>query len=145
MPAYRYGMDAANCRSLFADSPVARLASVGSDGPHLVPVVFAVTGENIVTAVDHKPKTTTRLQRLVNIERDPRVSLLADHYDADWNRLWWVRADGSAAVLHSGPEFERALDRLCDRYAQYRSRRPGGPVIDVAVRRWTGWRAGPAE
>lgn len=137
-------MQAETCRRLFAAAPLARLATVGPDGPHLVPVVFAVAGENIVSAVDHKPKTTTRLQRLVNIERDPRVSLLADHYDDDWNRLWWVRADGSAAVLRSGPDFERALDRLCDRYTQYRSQRPGGPVIDVAVRRWTGWRASPA-
>ena len=81
----------------FAQSPVARLATVGADGrPHLVPVVFAVHEQVIYSAVDAKPKTTQRLRRLANIESNPQVSLLVDHYDEDWTRLWWVRADGDA-------------------------------------------------
>ena len=30
--------------------------------------------------------------------------MLVDHYDDDWTQLWWVRADGVAAVHHSGEE-----------------------------------------
>ncbi len=64
--------------------------------PHLVPVVFAVDHEVIYTAVDAKPKTTQRLRRLANINANPRVTLLVDHYAEDWTQLWWVDPDGIA-------------------------------------------------
>jgi PPOX class probable F420-dependent enzyme len=96
-------------RTRFTESPVARLATVTPGGrPHLVPVVFALVtdpqgaedaedAEDVVyTAVDAKPKTTRRLRRLANIEGNPEVSLLVDHYADDWTRLWWVRVDGVA-------------------------------------------------
>jgi len=130
-------------RALFASVPVARLATCDAAGrPHLVPIAFALDVDAIVTAVDHKPKRTTRLQRLKNIAADPRVSVLADRYEDDWSMLWWVRADGTARVLephtrdHGG-----AVARLADRYEQYREQPPEGPAIEIAVRRWTGWRA----
>ncbi|WP_106243588.1 TIGR03668 family PPOX class F420-dependent oxidoreductase [Allonocardiopsis opalescens] len=127
-------------RERFAAQRVARLATVGPEGrPHLVPVVFAVHQDTLATAVDGKPKSTARLRRLAHIAADPEVALLADHYDDDWTALWWARADGSARVLHSGPERAAALDRLAARYAPYRAERPDGPVIVVDVRRWSGW------
>src|ERR1700759_4185393 len=96
----------------FAPAPVARLATAALDGrPHLVPVVFALHDDVIYTAVDAKPKTTRRLRRLANIERNPQVSLLVDHYADDWTQLWWVRADGVAAI-HSHGEPMHAGDRL---------------------------------
>ncbi|MFB4267135.1 TIGR03668 family PPOX class F420-dependent oxidoreductase [Nonomuraea sp. GTA35] len=123
---------------------VARLAWVGPDGaPRVVPITFALLGARIVTAVDHKPKTTTRLKRLSHIRASPAVSVLADHYEDDWTRLWWARADGQAAVLEQGDDRERALDALVAKYAQYRERRPAGPVILVEVTRWSGWSATP--
>ena len=71
--------------AMFAESPVAMLATVGSDGaPHVVPVVFAVHNDVVYTAVDAKRKTTQRLRRLANIEGNPKVSMLVDHYDDDW-------------------------------------------------------------
>ena len=82
-------------RRRLAAARVARLATVGGPGsPHLVPVTFAVAGDRIYSAVDAKPKTTRDLRRLRNIRADPRVAVLADHYDEDWSRLWWARADG---------------------------------------------------
>ena len=84
-------MFATEAGRLFAAAPVARLATVGPDGcPHLVPVVFAVDGDVVYTAVDGKPKVSLRLRRLANIAARPQVSLLVDHYDDDWSRLWWV-------------------------------------------------------
>ena len=84
----------------FRDAPVAALATVRPDGaPHVVPVVFAMAAgrdDLIYTAIDAKPKSTQRLRRLDNIENNPAVSLLVDHYDDDWSQLWWVRADGTA-------------------------------------------------
>ncbi|MEO3793262.1 TIGR03668 family PPOX class F420-dependent oxidoreductase [Nonomuraea sp. B10E15] len=134
-------MDPDRARALFAGERVARLATVGGDGvPHLVPVTFAVSGDVVATAVDHKPKSATRLRRLRNIEENPSTCLLADRYDdEEWARLWWVRADGRARVVSGGPDHDRAIDDLVTKYAQYRERRPRGPVILVYVSRWSGW------
>ena len=109
--------------------------------PHLVPVTFTVDGDVIYSAVDAKPKTTTRLARLRNIAAEPRVAMLADHYEPDWDRLWWVRADGAATVLAGAAEMAAPLALLARRYPQYRAAPPGGPVIRVQVERWTGWAA----
>ena len=129
-------------RALFATARVARLATVGPDArPHLVPIVFALAGDAIYSAVDAKPKRTTALKRLANIARNPRVALLADHYDdADWGVLWWVRADGVARVVE-GAEAERGIALLHERYEQYLADPPRGPVLAIAVERWSGWRA----
>ncbi|GAA3215957.1 TIGR03668 family PPOX class F420-dependent oxidoreductase [Nonomuraea helvata] len=133
-------MDGEQARARFREERVARLATASRDGaPHLVPVTFAVVADRVVTAIDHKPKTTTALRRLRNIRENPRVSLLADHYEDDWARLWWARADGLARIVEEGPEREPALDALAAKYGQYRERRPDGPVILVDVTRWTGW------
>jgi PPOX class probable F420-dependent enzyme len=139
-------VNAAQAREQFASARVARLATVSATGaPHLVPVTFALLGEDtIVFAVDHKPKRTRALQRLANIAAEPRVALLVDAYGEDWSALWWARADGVAAVVESGVAgFAGAVEALASRYAQYRSRPPQGPAVVVAVTRWSGWRATP--
>lgn len=135
-------MTADEARGRFAAARVARLATIGADGaPHVVPIVFAVERDAIFSAVDAKPKRTTALRRLDNVARDPRVALLADHYDdTDWTALWWVRADGVARVVE-GADAERALALLAVRYAQYRESPPPGPVLAIAVERWSGWAA----
>jgi PPOX class probable F420-dependent enzyme len=126
----------------FANAPVARLGTVSPDGtPHLVPVVFALRDDVVYTAVDAKPKTTQRLRRLTNIERHPQVSVLVDHYADDWTQLWWVRIDGIAAIHHDGNAAAAGHDLLRAKYAQYQSVPLRGPVIAVAVRRWSSWHA----
>ncbi|MFD7053995.1 TIGR03668 family PPOX class F420-dependent oxidoreductase [Streptomyces mirabilis] len=139
-------MDEKEARRRFVAARVARLATVDAEGrPHLVPLVFAARGGEIVTAVDHKPKRSPRLRRLRNIAAHPAVCLLVDAYDEDWERLWWVRADGDARVLPPGTqdEYTVAIDLLREKYAQYRQRPPDGPVIAVTVHHWHGWRATP--
>jgi PPOX class probable F420-dependent enzyme len=138
-------MDATEARTRFAAARVARLATAGADGrPHLVPVVFALDGETLYTAVDDvKPKATTRLKRLANIAANPNVALLADHYEDEWTALWWARADGTARLLEPGDdEAARARALLAERYPQYADSPPPGVVIAVDVTRWSGW-AGP--
>ena len=128
---------------LVAAARVARLATIRPDGtPHLVPITFVCTGHAIVTAVDAKPKTTTSLQRLRNIVANPAVSVLIDHYDDDWDQLWWARADGSARVEEPASVTD-ALRLLAAKYRQYRREPPRGPVVVVTVDRWTGWSAMP--
>jgi PPOX class probable F420-dependent enzyme len=129
-------------------SPIARLATITPDGlPHLVPVVFAVDGDAlgdhdvVYTAVDAKPKTTRRLRRLANIEANPRVSLLVDHYADDWTQLWWVRADGVAVVHSAGEAMDTGCRLLRAKYLQYQSVPLHGPVIAISVRRWSSWHA----
>jgi PPOX class probable F420-dependent enzyme len=136
-------VDAREARELLASARIARLATADADGrPHLVPITFAVEGDTIVTAVDHKPKRTTRLRRLANIASNPRVSVLADHYEEEWSRLWWARADGLARSLEpGGPGHANAVAQLAARYPQYSEQRPDGPAIEITVSRWSGWRA----
>lgn len=124
----------------FADAPVARLATASTDAiPHLVPVVFAVLADTIYTAVDGKPKSSQRLRRLVNIEQNPQVSVLVDHYAQDWSQLWWVRADGVARLHHDDPVTEVGLSLLRAKYDQYQSVSLDGPVIAIEVGRWSSW------
>lgn len=133
-------MTPAEARARFATARIARLATVDRTGrPHLVPVVFALDGDVIHTAVDHKPKRTMALRRLANVAANPAVSVLVDHYDDDWDRLWWVRADGTGTVFAGG--HARSVDLLQQRYPQYAERPPAGPVLAIAVQRWSGWAA----
>lgn len=129
-------------RRRFGAARVARLATVAGPGPpHLVPVTFALDGDQVYTAVDSKPKSSRDLRRLRNVAANPRVSLLADHYDEDWSLLWWVRADGQAAILVSPAQMAGPIALLARRYPQYAAEPPAGPVISVTVGRWTGWAA----
>ena len=130
-------MTAAQARARFAAARSARLATADAAGrPHVVPICFALEGETIYTAIDHKPKRGGPLRRLENIAANPLVSLLVDHYEDDWSRLWWARADGTARIVGNAA---RAIELLAERYPQYRERRPDGPVIAIAVARWSGW------
>ena len=127
-------------RSRVTAARVAQLATVGGTGsPHLVPFCFVLDGETLYSAVDRKPKRTTRLRRLENAAAEPRVCVLVDHYEEDWSRLWWVRLDGRALTLEPGAEADGALAALADKYPQYRSAPPDGPVLRIDVERWAGW------
>jgi PPOX class probable F420-dependent enzyme len=125
-----------------AGAPVARLATLAPTGaPHLVPFCFVLDGDTLYSAIDAKPKRTRLLRRLDNVRADARATVLLDHYEEDWTRLWWVRIDGRARVVEEGPELERALALLAAKYPQYRSQPPAGPVLAVDAERWSGWSA----
>jgi len=136
---------AEEARQRLANARVATLATVTEAGrPHVVPVTFAVDRDHLYIAVDAKPKTTRDLRRLRNIRADPRVAVLADQYDEDWARLWWVRADGRAAIIEDPARMAGPIARLAERYRPYQEDPPAGPLIDITVERWTGWAASPA-
>jgi PPOX class probable F420-dependent enzyme len=127
---------------LFASGTVAALATVGAEAaPHLVPVVFAVEADTVYTAVDAKRKSTQRLRRLANIEANPQVSLLVDHYSEDWDHLWWVRADGLATVHHDGEQMAIGYSLLRAKYVQYERTALDGPVVAITVSHWASWHA----
>jgi PPOX class probable F420-dependent enzyme len=119
------------------DARVARLATVGADGrPHVVPICFALDGDTLYSAVDEKPKSTRALRRLANIEADPHVEVVIDHWDEDWSHLWWVRLAGRARVVERDA---RALELLHAKYPQYREEPPGGPFVVVTIESRSEW------
>jgi len=136
-------LDPDEARRRFATGRVAYLATLRADGTAaLVPIVFEVIGNRVVSAVDPKPKRTSQLARLRHIARDPRVTLLVDHYEDDWQLLWWARAQGEARAVAAGPERDDAIAHLRAKYPQYATfDGPFGDAVIVEVVRWTGWSA----
>jgi PPOX class probable F420-dependent enzyme len=132
-------------REKVAGSRVARLATTDPDGrPHLVPIVFALHDDTLYTAVDAKPKRSRTLRRIENARERPEVTLLVDHFEDDWNKLWWVRVRGSARVLDDGDEARRALAMLAEKYDAYRDQPPAPPVLAIDAHEWRGWSAKPS-
>jgi PPOX class probable F420-dependent enzyme len=126
---------------------IGHLATADSTGaPHLVPVCFVYDGRAIYSAIDHKPKRRTGygMKRIRNIVENPRVAFLVQHYEEDWQRLYYVLMRGTATILEGGEERQRALALLEEKYVQYRKRRlasSNGLVIKVVpqtINRWGG-------
>jgi len=127
---------------LVADARVGRLATVTPQGhAHVVPCCFALDGECVYSAVDAKPKSTLSLARLANLGANPRAALLVDHYEEDWDELWWVRVDGTGRTARSAAERHHALELLVAKYERYRGTPPPGPVIALDIDRWSWWSA----
>lgn len=126
----------------FAQARVGHLATVREDGrPHLVPFVFVLHGDSLYAVIDAKRKKRENVVRVENIKANPNVSVLVDHYEEDWNRLWWIRADGLARVVDDGEDRDRVIEFLAEKYPQYRREAPTGPAIVVNVQRWGSWEA----
>ncbi len=127
---------------------VARLATASAAGePHVIPVCFVFDGTLLYSAIDRKPKRVSapRLRRLRNLRENPRASLIVDHYDEDWARLRYVLVIGRSEILEEGPDRERALVLLREKYPQYRAMRDfgQGPVICLTPERVVSWRFSP--
>lgn len=92
--------------------------------------------------IDEKPKRAsgTRLKRMANIRENPRVALVVDHYEDDWNRLAWVMVQGRAEVLDAGGEHDRAQAVLRSRYPQLEDMRIEElPVVAIRVDHAAAW------
>jgi PPOX class probable F420-dependent enzyme len=129
-------------RTLLAAARHGHLGLVDAEGgPRVLPVTFAVVGEEVVTAVDHKRKRVAgpELARVRWLRREPRAALTVDRYDDDWERLAWVQLLGEVAV-HEDVD-AAALRALQARYAPYRERPPEGPLLRLRVRRALCWTA----
>lgn len=133
---------------MLREARVARLATADARGhPHVIPVCFVFDGRSIYTAVDEKPKRASpkHLRRIRNIEANPEVALVVDHYEEDWARLRYVLVSGTAQVIEGGDDHARAVALLHDKYPQYRAMRlEGRPMIKITPRRVVAW-AGAAS
>ena len=106
-----------------------------------VPICFVVHADLIAIPIDTiKPKRSTRLGRIRNLEADPRATLLVERWDFDdWSALWWVRA----SLVLTEIDAEAAADltgRLAEKHRQYAD---GGieSVISLRIVDLVGWSA----
>lgn len=133
-------MDISTAQKRLAEARVGRLGTITVDlRPHLVPCCFVLRSDTVYSAVDAKPKSTLDLRRLQNLRTQSSCSLIVDHYDEDWTRLWWVRVDGSGRIIEDGDERSKALGLLADKYLQYQETPPAGPVLAIDIERWRMW------
>ena len=102
---------------------VGRLATADEHGrPHAVPVCFALVDDSVVIALDEKPKDVepTALRRVRDIEANPYVALVVDHYTEEWDDLGWVQVRGRASLLDPGEKGQAvAVAALQNKYTQY--------------------------
>jgi PPOX class probable F420-dependent enzyme len=117
-------LDPAQLKHVLDVWPVARLATQRTaNRPQVVPMVFVLIDGAIYSPIDGKPKKTGNVQRVRNVARNGAVSLLLDHYDADWRSLWWLRIDGAADVVDGDDlpvgELNRIDAALRRKYPQY--------------------------
>jgi PPOX class probable F420-dependent enzyme len=133
-------MDVGVMRRRVREAPIARLATLTPAGrPHIVPICFVLDGDTLYSAVDAKPKSTRALVRLENIRAHTVVSVIIDHYESEWRKLWWIRLDGHAQLLEVGTQRDGALDLLIRKYRQYEATTDFGTVIAIDVRTWRAW------
>jgi PPOX class probable F420-dependent enzyme len=135
-------------RAFLESARRAVLATIAPDGhPRLVPICFVVLGEPpiLYTPIDDKPKRSDdplALARIRDIQADARVTILVDHWDEDWTRLAWLRAEGRAALLDPGVTngHVEAVAALRAKYPQYATQRLGQrPLVRITLERVIGW------
>ena len=115
------------------DHEVCRLATASKDAkPHVVPVIYALDGENIVVAIDYGTK------KLKNLRANKNVALVVDEYRP--NRA--VMIEGECEILERGKEYLRLLQVLFDRFPSYR-RNPWGegesPILKIRPAKAVMW------
>jgi PPOX class probable F420-dependent enzyme len=122
---------------------VAHLATVDRDGqPLVIPICFAFDGKEFFSPIDEKPKQISpqKLKRLRNIAENPKVSLIIDRYDEDWQRLAYVLITGRAKILLRGAKYRRAVLLLRKKYSQYKrmaiNERPMIVIIPIRITNW---------
>ena len=130
---------------LIRSARVAHLATADAQGqPHVIPICFVYDGKNFYSPIDEKPKRAApqKLRRLRNITANPKVAIVIDHYNEDWNRLTYVLVFGKAKITVRGANHRNAVNRLRKKYPQYRSmaidRRP---LIVIRPKSVTSWAA----
>ena len=131
-------LEQAEARRRFAAGRVARLATIAEDGrPRVVPCCFVLAGDVVYSAVDEKPKASPDLARLRDMAVHPDVTLVVDHYEEDWDAVWWARVRGRARMA-DGDEEASAETLLREKYPQYQSHQLAR-VVAVDVTEMKGW------
>ena len=112
-------------------------------GVDAVPAVFAVLEHEWVgVPVDRvKAKASTALQRVRNLETDPRATLLVEQWNrTDWSQLWWVRVGLTYVTAPPAEVTGQLANALEEKYPQYAGQ-PFERVLVFRVGEVTGWSA----
>ena len=129
---------------LLRESRVAHLATSREGRLHVIPICYVLDRNRIYSSIDEKPKRVidSHLRRVLNINSNPRVVLIADFYSEDWDRLQYVIVEGLAKMLRSGREHKYAVNLLRRKYKQYRSMQiQGRPIIRIRLGKLVAWRS----
>ena len=110
-----------------------RLATASKDArPHVVPVIYALDGDDVVIAVDYGTK------KLANLRENPRVALVVDEYRPNSGLM----VEGDCEILERGKEYLRLLQILFDRFEFYR-KNPWGegesPILKIRPTKAVVW------
>jgi hypothetical protein len=110
-------------------------------GVDAVPTCFVIDGDAVAVPVDTvKAKDSLDLQRIRNLDADPRATLLCEHWDAvDWSRLWWVRLTLTRSD-EDGETVAGLTAQLRHKYPQYASG-PFSTILTLRIRKVAGWSA----
>jgi PPOX class probable F420-dependent enzyme len=135
---------------LITTARVGHLATAASNlQPYLTPVVFIALQNSILIPLDDKPKIidVNRLRRVRNIEENPKVSFLVDHYDEDWTYLWFVMIIGNAKLIQLNRKTERKTKEMTKirnmflkKYSQYTKIGVGKTYIKLMIEKTIYWK-----
>lgn len=132
-------------KKFLASHRVAHLATVDAKGqPHAIPIVYAFDGVRLYTPIDEKPKRAGvfKLQRVRNIQTEPRVAVIVDDYAENWEQLAWVQLRGRAELIIEGEIYTKGLRLLNEKYPQYQSMPLSGrPLIVITPEQIISWKA----
>jgi nitroimidazol reductase NimA-like FMN-containing flavoprotein (pyridoxamine 5'-phosphate oxidase superfamily) len=110
-----------------------RLATASRDlQPHVVPVVYAADGEDVIVAVDYGTK------KLKNLRENQKVALIVDDYRP--NRGLMIQ--GESEILEKGKEYLRLQKLLYDKFEFYRDepwKEGEAPILKIRPRKSASW------
>ena len=110
MPSRRYliRMSEEEVREYLRSSKTMMINSNGPGGyPHPMPMWFAVDDDDTV-----RMTTFRKSQKVANLQRDPRVSLLVESGGGDYNQLRGVVLYGQARVVDDFEEVMKTLRKI---------------------------------
>jgi PPOX class probable F420-dependent enzyme len=143
----KLSLDDPRVREFLKVARVAHLATADVTGaPHNVPLCFWFDDvARFYFVVDEKPKRAAGLgiKRMRNIAANPRVALVVDHYEEEWQFLAYVLIHGEARVIvEDDHEYLLALRNLRDKYPQYRTMALSpdkNPIVRIEAQRVHVW------
>ena len=104
-------MSDAEILGFLAEARVLQVATIGRDGtPHLAPMWFVVEDGKIVF------RSFSKSQKIVNLRRDPRLTVLVESGDA-YEELRGVMIKGDARLITDPDQVLATYGRLAAKYA----------------------------
>jgi PPOX class probable F420-dependent enzyme len=116
------GLDAVRVQEFLAGLEVIVLATVQPDGSPLAMPMWFVHDRGTITMV-----SVADTQKVRNLRRDPRVSVVAE--SGSRGEVRGVSVRGHAELLAEGPERRALVERFLDKYRPHLERRWGGRIM----------------